>query len=127
MAVLLAAFSGILPTLFSDNPEVTDVTTRFLWIAPISYGAYGMVMVMNASFNGMGKPIPAVYISVARMGIIYMPLAYVLDLTFGISGIFAAYAIANIVTGVVAYSWARSCITEQCDKHGQSVLAADTA
>lgn len=122
----LAALSGLLPRLFSDNPDVTDVTTLFLLIAPISYGTYGMVMVMNASFNGMGKPIPAVWISVARMGVIYVPLAWVLDLTFGIPGIFAAYAIANIATGIIAYTWARSSVAEQCDKHGEPVLVTET-
>ncbi len=127
IAVGLAAFSEVLPKLFSDNPEVTDVTTVFLWIAPISYGTYGMVMVMNASFNGMGKPIPAVYVSVARMVVIYMPLAYVLDLTFGVAGIFVAYSVANIATGIIAYAWARSCVNEQCAKHGNVALAADTA
>ncbi len=126
IAVVLAAVSGVLPRLFSDNPEVTDVTTLFLWIAPISYGTYGMVMVMNASFNGMGKPIPAVYISVGRMGVIYVPLAFMLDPTLGIGGIFAAYAIANVATGVVAYAWARASVREQCDKHGQPVLVTET-
>lgn len=127
IAVVLAALSGVLPSLFSDNPAVTDVTTLFLLIAPISYGAYGMVMVMNASFNGMGKPIPAVYISVARMIVIYLPLAYLLNWTFGIPGIFAAYAAANVITGIIAYTWARSCVNEQCDKHGKQTLAADVA
>ncbi len=127
IAVLLAALSGVLPALFSDNPDVTDVTRLFLWIAPISYGTYGMVMVMNASFNGMGKPIPAVWISVARMGVIYVPLGFVLDHFFGVAGIFAAYAIANVVTGIVAYSWARASVREQCDKHGEPVLATESA
>ncbi|HZW59612.1 MAG TPA: MATE family efflux transporter, partial [Woeseiaceae bacterium] len=57
IAAVLAASSKLLPALFSDNPEVTHVATLFLWIAPLSYGAYGMVMVMNASFNGMGRPL----------------------------------------------------------------------
>lgn len=128
MALLLAVFSGMLPTLFSDNPNVTNVTTLFLWIAPISYGTYGMVMIMNASFNGMGKPVPAVYISVARMGVIYMPVAWLLDSYFGIPGIFVAYAVANVVTGVVSYVWARSSVGEQCDKLGQRpTLASETA
>ena len=39
IALLLAALSGVLPGLFSDNPEVTAVTRQFLWIAPVSYGA----------------------------------------------------------------------------------------
>ena len=127
IAVILAALSGFLPSLFSDNPAVTDVTTLFLLIAPVSYGAYGMVMVMNASFNGMGKPIPAVYISVARMIAIYLPLAYLLNRMFGIPGIFAAYAAANVITGIIAYAWARSSVAEQCDKHGKPTLAADVA
>lgn len=127
IAVVLATASGFLPQLFSDNPAVTDVTQLFLWIAPISYGTYGMVMVMNASFNGMGKPIPAVYVSLARMILIYIPLALLLDHLLGVAGIFIAYAVANVVTGILAYAWARSCINEQCDKHGSPVLATDVS
>ncbi|MCH8070987.1 MAG: MATE family efflux transporter [Proteobacteria bacterium] len=124
----LLAFSGAwLPTLFSDNPEVTDVSTKFLMIAPISYGAYGMVMVMNASFNGMGKPMPAVHISVARMALIYIPLAFVAERFFGITGIFVAYAFANIVSGVIAFMWARASVQEQCDLHAQPRIVTETA
>ena len=125
---LLLAFSGQwLPTLFSDNPQVTDVSSLFLMIAPISYGAYGMVMVMNASFNGMGKPMPAVHISVTRMALIYIPLAIVAERFFGITGIFVAYAIANIVTGVIAYTWALASVQEQCDAHAEPLIVSETA
>ena len=124
----LLAFSGHwLPTIFSDNPDVTDVSTLFLMIAPISYGAYGMVMVMNASFNGMGKPMPAVHISVTRMALIYVPVALIAERFFGIAGIFGAYALANIVTGVVAYVWARAAVQEQCDAHAEPLIVSDTA
>lgn len=126
IAAVLAAASGFLPGLFSDNPEVTGVTRLFLWIAPVSYGAYGMVMVMNASFNGMGKPIPAVYVSIARMLVVYVPVAFLLDYLIGIAGIFAAYAIANVATGFLAYAWAKSSVREQCHKHGAPVLATET-
>ena len=117
IAAGLALAATWLPTLFSDNAEVTSVAALFLTIVPISYGAYGMVMVMNASFNGMGKPMPAVNISVGRMVVIYIPLAFLLDRFYGVAGIFAAYMIANIVTGVVSYLWARASIQGQCDMH----------
>ncbi len=126
IAALLALASDWLPGLFSDNPQVTSVATMFLVIAPISYGTYGMVMVMNASFNGMGKPMPAVWISVARMAVIYIPLAIVAERYFGIAGIFGAYAIANVVSGILAYQWARSAVQEQCDKHEAPVLVMET-
>lgn len=121
---LLLAFTGEwVAGLFSDNAEVHSVATLFLLIVPISYGAYGIVMVMNASFNGMGKPMPAVHISVARMVAIYLPLAFIAERLFGVAGIFAAYALANVITGVISYLWARSSVTEQCDKHAVTVPA----
>lgn len=107
IAALLALAADHVPALFSQNPDVTDVTRLFLWIAPISYGAYGVVMVMNAAFNGLGKPMPAVYISAIRMMILYLPLAIIGRQWFGIAGIFAAYAIANILSGLLSYLWAR--------------------
>lgn len=114
IAILLALGSGYLPTLFSENPDVNNVTRLFLLIAPVSYGAYGIVMVMNASFNGLGKPMPAVYISVTRMMILYVPIALVFRQWFGIAGIFAAYAAANLLSGLLSYFWARRTAQELC-------------
>jgi putative MATE family efflux protein len=124
IALVLAALSAALPSLFSDDPMVTAVTTQFLLIAPIGYGAYGMVMVMNASFNGMGKPLPGVVVSVSRTALIYIPLAFIADQYFGIPGIFGAYAVANFVTGLGSYAWARGSVQSQCDKHRMPLMAA---
>ena len=126
IALLLALGSSWLPSLFSDNPNVTGVASMFLWIAPISFGAYGMVMVMNASFNGMGKPMPAVVVSIARMVVIYLPLAIVGNQYLGVAGIFGAYAIANIVTGIFSYAWARKSVIGQCDKHATPVIITES-
>lgn len=126
IAIALAASSRFLPSLFSDNPAVTDLATTFLLIAPLGYGTYGMVMVMNASFNGMGKPMPGVAISLLRLAALYLPLAIVADRLFGIAGIFAAYTAANIITGVTAYAWARSAVQPQCDKHSSRPMVVET-
>ncbi len=110
IAALLAAMSGFLPGLFSDDPDANHVATVFLWIVPLSYGAYGTVMVMNAAYNGLGKPMPGVVVSIMRILALYVPLAFVGQRLFGIPGIFVAYSLANIATGVVAYLWARSIV-----------------
>ncbi|MBT8132297.1 MAG: MATE family efflux transporter [Gammaproteobacteria bacterium] len=123
IAGLLALSGEWVPSLFSENSEVRSVASLFLLIVPVSYGAYGMVMVMNASFNGMGKPMPAVHISVGRMMILYVPLAFVAERFFGVAGIFAAYAAANVITGILSYAWARASIQGQCDMHAVSVKA----
>lgn len=107
IAGALALASGFLPTLFSDSPEVINVARSFLWIAPVSYGTYGIVMVVNAAFNGLGNPMPGVIISVTRILVLYVPLAIAGKALFGIVGIFGAYAVANILSGVLGYFWAR--------------------
>ena len=103
----LALASGFLPSLFSDSPEVINVTKTFLWIAPIGYGTYGVVMFVNASFNGLGKPMPGVAVSVMRIALLYIPLAIIGKALFGIVGIFAAYALANLLSGAISFAWAR--------------------
>jgi Na+-driven multidrug efflux pump len=114
IAGMLALSSDFLPKLFSESEAVVSVTKLFLWIVPVSYGTYGMVMVMNAAFNGLGKPMPAVWISVARILVLYVPLAIIGSQLYGLVGIFGAYAIANIISGIGAYIWARNTAHSMC-------------
>jgi len=114
IAAFLAAMSDILPGLFSSSASVQSVTSTFLWLVPISYGTYGMVMVMNASFNGFGRPLPGVVISVCRIVVLYLPFALIGMQLFDVAGIFGAYAIANIVSGIGAYAWARRTVRHLC-------------
>jgi putative MATE family efflux protein len=110
VAGALAATANLLPSLFSDSPAVVSVARSYLWIAPIGYGAYGVVMVMNAAFNGLGHPMPGVAISVGRILVLYVPLAFAGMSLVGERGIFAAYAAANILSGLIAYAWARQTV-----------------
>jgi len=121
MAVVLAALADFLPALFSSSPEVLSMASLFLWVAPIGYGAYGMVMVMNASFNGLGQPMPAVGISVGRILVLYLPFALLGMHFYGPFGIFAAYSAANIVSAVVAYRWANSVVRRHFGQQTQAV------
>lgn len=114
VAALLALISGYLPTIFSDSQEVVRVGTLFLMLAPIGYAGYGLVMAINAAFNGMGKPMPGVVVSLMRTVFLYVPLALVGRYFFDIAGIFVAYALANIITGFVAYAWIRKVVRETC-------------
>ncbi len=112
VALLLAIFGRSVAGLFSDDLAVINTTTRYLQIVPLSYCAYGIVMFVNASFNGLGKPMPGVVISVARVVVVLLPLAWLGSRMWGVSGIFAAMAVANIVVGVGAYHWVNTTIAQ---------------
>lgn len=114
LGIVLTAALGLtavpLAALFTEEPQVIDVAAAYLWIVPVSFGAAGVVMIANAAFNGLGKPIPAVIVSVTRMILLFLPLAYLGSLWFGVNGIFAALSVANFTVGVAAYIWyQRSC------------------
>ena len=116
MAAILGLLSNLLPSLFSSSADVISVARLFLWVAPIGYGAYGMVMVMCATFNGLGEPMPAVGISVGRIVALYVPLAMLGGYFFDALGIFVAYPIANIIAGIVAYKWAKRTVRQRCSQ-----------
>ncbi len=107
VALILIVLAGPIAGLFSDAPEIVSVTRLYLWIVPLSYGGAGTIMICNAAFNGLGWPGRAVVLSLARMVVLYLPLAYLLGQVFGVQGIFAATALANLLVGIAAYFWIR--------------------
>lgn len=107
MAVVLAPAAPLIMRQFADHPDVVRAGLLYLWIVPVSFGMAGMVMVVNAAFNGLGQPLPGVAVSVTRMALLYVPLAWILSRWWGVAGIFAGAALANIVSGVLAWLWFR--------------------
>lgn len=113
ISILLALFGKWIAAIFSDDAAVIATTYQYLLIVPISYCAYGVVMVVNASFNGLGKPLPGVAISAARVIIILLPLAWMGNQLLGVWGIFVAIALSNVIVGVGAYAWVHRAIRSQ--------------
>jgi len=105
ITVILGLAAAPLAALFSDTVAIQEVATTYLWIMAISYGGYGMVMSVCAGFNGMGFPMPGVWISVSRAILVFLPLALLLNWLFGLNGLFVAGALANLLIGVAGYKW----------------------
>lgn len=119
--IFIAIFLGLtapqLATIFDRNVEVVATASLYLRLVPISYAAYGVMSIATSTFNALGKPLPAVAMTVARMLIIYVPLAYLGSRLFGVVGIFAAASLANAVVGIVAYLWQqRICARSQVER-----------
>ena len=105
--VVALPFSG----LFTESDAIRRVTVNYLWLVSASYGAYGVVMSVNASFNGMGTPMPSVVLSAARVIVVFLPLAFLGRWVFDLHGLFGASAIANLLIGIWAYQWIGKRIT----------------
>ena len=111
-----------LARLFSDTAEIQDVAVTYLRIMAISYAGYGMVMSACAGFNGMGFPLPGVAISVCRAMLVFLPLALLFKSLLGLTGLFYAAAISNVLIGLAAYKWLGSYIRGHRQEEAQQQL-----
>jgi putative MATE family efflux protein len=112
LAVVLIAIARPLTGLFSESASIQGVAVHYLWIVSLSYGAYGLVMSCNASFNGMGKPIPGVIVSACRVIVVFLPLAFLGRYLLGLEGLFAATTLSNLLMGGIAFVWLGRAITQ---------------
>ncbi|WP_193164900.1 MATE family efflux transporter [Microbulbifer hainanensis] len=113
LALVLYVVGPSLVRLFSDSAPVLAVAVAYLTLVPFSYAGYGFVMSANAAFNGLGRPLPATLISFLRVLGVYLPLAWVGNQLWGITGLFAATALANLLLGALAWWWLRRDISER--------------
>lgn len=104
-AIVLMALANWITTFFSDDPHVIKTAHRYLTVVPWSYGLLGCIMLAASCATGMGSAIPALNLTLLRLVIIYMPIAYFASKNWGINGIFYAACAANLITGVIAITW----------------------
>ena len=93
---------------FTTDPEVIKTAKIQLLYCPWGYGFLGLAVIANGSFNAVGKPMPAMTISIGRTLLVYVPLAYWLASSMGIRGVFIAQVLANLLAGIVGFVWYRN-------------------
>ncbi|MEQ8956172.1 MAG: MATE family efflux transporter, partial [Gammaproteobacteria bacterium] len=101
--LFLAAGSPLIATLFSDDPAVTDTIMLFVWIMPLGYGLQGIIILTNSSLNALHRPLNALYLSLARFFVFYVPLAYAGSKLFGIWGFFAGAVAGNLLMATISW------------------------
>jgi putative MATE family efflux protein len=105
LAAALCLVAQPLSALFTQSIAIREVAVDYIWLVSLSYGAYGLVMSVNAAFNGIGRPLPGVLISSMRVLIVFLPLAFLGHWLFGLPGLFGASALSNLGIGALAYHW----------------------
>jgi putative MATE family efflux protein len=101
--ILLALCAPWIASVFTKEAEVADLIKLFIWILPLGYGLQGIVILTNSSFNALHKPMIALGLSVVRLFICYLPLAYLGSLLFGLTGLFAGALLGNILMAMISY------------------------
>lgn len=101
--LLLWLFAGSVASVFSSNAEVVDIIETYLLILPVTYGAHGIVVLVMVSLNVLRKPRTALILTVTRLMLLYLPLAYLGSLFWGVKGLFIGAACGNVLAGFIAF------------------------
>ena len=101
--ILLAFGAHWIASIFAKEAEVADLIKLFIWILPLGYGLQGIIILTNSSFNALHKPMIALGLSVVRLFVCYLPLAYLGSLIYGLAGLFAGALLGNILMAMISY------------------------
>ncbi len=110
--LILITFSEPISALFSNEPEVQNITKSFLWLIPVSYGFSGVVILTNVTMNVLGKPVIAMYINLVRLFLIYLPLAFFGSQLFDVKGLLIGVSIGNLFAFILAFALLKRVLKE---------------
>ncbi len=118
--VILVLAAPYIAQVFSKEQAVADIIKLFIWILPLGYGFQGVIILTNSSFNALHKPMVALSLSIIRLFICYVPLAYIGSLLFGLEGFFIGALLGNVVMAMISYNL----FDKQCKKaeHTEEVV-----
>lgn len=99
---LLLLCAPLIASAFAKEQDVADIIILFMWILPLGYGLQGIIILTNSSFNALHKPMVALWLSIIRLFIFYVPLAYLGSYLYGIPGFFIGALLANLFMAIVS-------------------------
>lgn len=84
---------------------VAAVGANYFRLACFSVVAFGIFHAFSGAFSGAGRTKPIMYLSLMRLWVLYIPIAYMLANTFkmGSNGIWTSMVISNSIAAIIAY------------------------
>lgn len=101
--ILMAAGASLIAWVFTRDEEVASIIRLYIWIMPLSYGMQGIIILCNSALNAIHRPMVALYLSMARFFVFYVPLAWVGSQLFGLPGFFGGAFLGNVLMALLSW------------------------
>lgn len=100
-------FTREIASVFTDNETVIDQTSFALKMVFIATPIIAIQLIGAAYYQAIGKVIPALLLTLLRMGFILIPLILVLPSIYGELGVWISFPIADVVSTIITawYLW----------------------
>lgn len=101
-ALVVGIFATPIMKIFSSTPETIEVGAFSIILQCIAMPVHAWCIVANMTYAGLGRAMGAAVMSLSRQGIFFIPAVAVLPAIFGVYGLAAAQAIADILSFILA-------------------------
>ena len=102
---IIATFPQELIGVFTEDKDLLNHTPRVFRLIFISLPIMGIGFIGGAFFQAIGKPIPALVLTLARQGLFMIPLMYILSYFLGLDGVWFSMPLGEILAGTWAGIW----------------------
>jgi len=84
--------------LFRDDPEVIAIGAAALRFQCATFWFQGWIVMSNMMLQTIGRTLPATFLAMARQGIFFIPLVWILSLSLGLLGVEMCQSSADLLT-----------------------------
>lgn len=98
---LCMVFTKPIVNVFLTDTGALDYAVTFSRILLSTAWLFGVFYTLANALQGIGAATPSFWVSISRQGLIYIPMAIILNLTVGLNGLVAAQPIVDVISLVL--------------------------
>ena len=122
--VLFVTFSHEISGIFIQGElETVNAAAMFLRAFALALPLVGLQFTLMTTFQAVGKALQAMFISLGRQAIVFIPLLYVFNSMFGLEGLRYAQPTADVISAVAAALMSISFIRQMRTLHDEQQAA----
>ncbi len=103
--LVLLLFPGQIFGIFTADPELRAIGARSLRTMTLGFAFVGFQVIGSTLFQALGKGAPALFLSMSRQVLFFLPLILVLPRLLGLVGVWLAFPAADVLSALVTFGF----------------------
>jgi Na+-driven multidrug efflux pump len=99
--IFMIIFPGLIGGMFTDDAGVIAIVKQYMPIFLLGMTIFGLQRTCQNTFVALGQAKVSLFIALLRKVLLLVPLAYLLPLFMGVTGVYAAEAIADATAAIL--------------------------
>lgn len=112
--LLLLFFPGPIFGVFTSDPGLRDLGARSLRFMTLGFAFIGFQVIGASIFQALGKAGPALFLSMSRQVLLFLPLILLLPRVMGLPGVWFSFPAADILSALVTFVFFSRQMRELC-------------